>query len=164
MKTLTLLRHAKSSWTRPRLADHERPLNGRGKRDAPLMAKRFHEAGIRPSLILSSAAVRAWSTARIFAREISYPNEFLQRDIKLYLASPDTLIDIIASQDSGFNSIVLVGHNPGLTELAQFLVPGVTDNIPTCGLVSVSIDADDWNLRTANRFELNLYDFPKNAR
>ncbi|MDH4048279.1 MAG: histidine phosphatase family protein [Gammaproteobacteria bacterium] len=163
MKTLTLLRHAKSSWTRPGLADHDRPLNERGERDTPLMARRLTDAGIRPSLILSSTATRALSTARILAREIGYPAEFLQRDAGLYLASRQSLIDVISEQDNGFNSIVIVGHNPGLTELADFLVPGITDNIPTCGFFCVSLDADDWNLRAARSIELYRYDFPKNA-
>jgi phosphohistidine phosphatase len=162
MKTLTLLRHAKSSWAEPGLADHERPLNRRGESDAPIMAKRLLDAGIRPSLILSSPAVRAWNTAKIISREIGYPTEFLQRDIKLYLASANSLIDIVAKQDKGFNSIVVVGHNPGLTELAEYLVPGAVDDIPTCGLFSVSIDSEDWDIRSHPKAALNLFDFPKN--
>jgi phosphohistidine phosphatase len=164
MKTLTLLRHAKSSWAESRLADHNRPLNDRGERDVPVMAQSMMDAGIRPSLILSSPAVRAWTTARIIAREIGYPAEFLQRDPALYLANRSTLLDVVSRQENGFNSIVLVGHNPGLTELAQFLVPGITDNIPTCGLFSVSIDVDDWNIRDAGPFELKAYETPKNNR
>ena len=163
MKTLTLLRHAKSSWDEPGLADHDRPLNSRGERDVPRMASRLADAGIRPSLILSSPALRAWTTARLVAREIGYPVEFLQREQRLYMAGVKTLIDVIGKQEHRFNNVVLVGHNPGLTELAQFLVPGVTDNIPTCGLVSVFIDADDWDVRSRDKVRLNVFDFPKNA-
>ncbi len=163
MKTLTLLRHAKSSWDEPGLADFDRPLNERGERDVPRMASRLADAGIRPSLILSSPAVRAWNTARLVAREIGYPVEFLQREPRLYLASVTTLIDVIGQQENRFNNIVLVGHNPGLTEIAQYMIPGVTDNIPTCGLVSVFIDADDWDIRSRDRLRLNLFDFPKSA-
>lgn len=161
MRTLTLLRHAKSSWNNPGLGDHERPLNPRGERDAPEMARRINEAGIRPSLIVSSPATRAWNTAKFLANEISYPNEFLQRDNKLYGASLDTLIRYLASQDSGFNSILMVGHNPGLTEFANYLVPHVTNNLPTAGVVSVQIDSDDWDLRDAKSITLELYDYPK---
>ncbi len=161
MKTLTLLRHAKSSWSNPGLGDHERPLNPRGERDAPEMARRINEAGIRPSLIVSSPATRAWNTAKFLAKEISYPNEFLQRDNKLYGASLDTLIRYLASQDSGFNSILMVGHNPGLTEFANYLVPDVTNNLPTAGVLSVQIDSDDWDLRDAKSITLELYDYPK---
>jgi phosphohistidine phosphatase len=134
MKTLTLLRHAKSSWDSPGLADSERPLSRRGERDAPLTARRIKDAEIRPSLILSSPAVRAWTTARSVASELHYPPEFLQREQDLYLASRRRLIEVIGRQDRGFNSLLLVGHNPGLTELANYLVPGLTDNVPTCGL------------------------------
>jgi phosphohistidine phosphatase len=161
MKTLTLLRHAKSSWDNSGLADHDRPLNGRGRRDAPEMARRIHEAAIRPSLIVSSPATRTWETAKALATEISYPIEFLQRDNKLYLASLDTLIDFVGQQDPGFNNVVVVGHNPGMTEFANYLCPGLTGNMPTCGVVSVTIDTDDWNLRKNSPVTLNLYDYPK---
>ena len=161
MKTLTILRHAKSSWGDDNLVDHERPLNSRGKRDAPVMAARMAREGIRPSLILSSSAKRAWSTAKEVAKEISYPAEFLQRERDLYHAGVSRLLDVLAEQDDGFNNILLVGHNPGLTDFANYLVPDLTNNIPTCGYVAVSIDMDDWNLNNARSIELITYDYPK---
>ncbi len=161
MKTLTLLRHAKSSWEMPSLADSDRPLNERGERDAPVMAKRIVSARIRPSLILSSPAVRAWTTAKVVAKELHYPLEFLQREKDLYLASSERMLDIISRQDEGFNSLMLVGHNPGLTDLANYLVPDLTGNLPTCGVVSVRIDCDTWELRQDVAKELLLYDYPK---
>ena len=164
MKVLTLLRHAKSSWRDSSLADHERPLNRRGERDAPEMARRINEAAIRPSLIVSSPAIRAWTTAKIVAKEISYPTEFLQREAELYLASRNSLLDVIAEQDVGFNSIMVVGHNPGLTEFANFLVPGLTNNLPTCGVVSVAIDTDSWDLRRQAAVELKMHDYPKKVQ
>lgn len=161
MKTLTILRHAKSSWKDSTLADHDRPLNKRGERDAPVMAERIQQSGIRPSLILSSPAVRAWTTAKLIAKEISYPTEFLQRDERLYHAGVRKIIDVLAAQDVDFNSIMIVGHNPGLTDFANYLMPGLTDNIPTCGIVSMTIDTDDWNLKETRKVELAAYDFPK---
>ena len=161
MKTLSILRHAKSSWSDTGLSDRERPLNARGERDAPMMGKRLNESPVRPSLIVSSPAVRAWQTAKTVAREISYPKEFLQRDDRLYLASVRQILDVLAEQDQGFNSIMLVGHNPGLTELANRLVPGLTSNVPTCGLLAVEIDTDDWNILGNPATELVLYDYPK---
>ena len=161
MKTLTLVRHAKSSWKDASLADRDRPLNKRGKRDAPEMGRRIGDAGIRPSLIVSSPAVRAWTTAKIIAEQIGYPREFLQRERDLYLASLNTLLDVVAAQESGFNNVMLVGHNPGLTDFANFLSPGLTHNVPTAGVVCVSIDTDDWNLRGSPNIELVRYDFPK---
>ena len=161
MKTLTIVRHAKSSWKDSSLTDRERPLNRRGERDAPKMAKRIVAAGIRPSLILSSPAVRAWTTARTIAPEINYPIEFLQREDDLYLASVNTILDVLVAQDIGFNSIMLFGHNPGLTDFANYLVPGLTNNLPTTGVVSVSFDREDWSLYDKPEITLELHDYPK---
>lgn len=164
MKTLTLLRHAKSSWSDPGLIDHDRPLSGRGKRDLPVMGERLQRAGIRPSLILSSTAVRAWKTAKGIAKHISYPTEFLQREQRLYHAGVNRMLDVLAQQDDAFNSILLIGHNPGLTDFANYLVPGITDNIPTCGFVSLTVDSEDWNLKGEKKIELAVYDYPKKKR
>lgn len=161
MKTLTILRHAKSSWDEPELVDFDRPLNARGKRDAPVMGKRIKAAGLRPSLIVSSPAIRAWSTAKIVAAELAYPVEFLQRERELYHAGTERLFDVIARQDEGFNSILIVGHNPGLTDLANKLIPGLTSNLPTAGFVSVLVDTDTWVLRSRKSADLIEYNYPK---
>lgn len=163
MKILTLVRHAKSSWDDSKLSDRERPLNKRGEHDAPMMGKRIVAAEIRPSLILASPAVRAWTTAKILAQEIGYPLEFLQKENGLYLASLDNIIDVLVAQDAEFNSVMIVGHNPGLTTFANYLSPGLTDNLPTAGVVSVSFENDDWNLRSPPTTELLSYDYPKLA-
>lgn len=125
------------------------------------MARRIHAAGIRPSLIVSSPATRAWRTAKFVAKEIAYPNEFLHRDNTLYGASLDTLISFLGKQDIGFNNILMVGHNPGLTEFANYLVPNVTGNLPTAGVISVTIDSDDWDLRDKKSITLEIFDYPK---
>ncbi len=164
MKTLTLLRHAKSSWNTDGLADHERPLNTRGERDAPEMARRIHAAALRPSLIISSPAVRAWTTAKIVATEISYPLEFLQRDEHLYGASLNTLVDIGAAQEKGVNKRLSDGHNPGLKHFAKYPCPDLTATLPTCGLVSVTVESDTWDFRHYKPTTLDLYDYPKSAR
>jgi len=163
MKTLSLLRHAKSSWKDISLQDRDRPLNRRGQRDAPVMAERIKQAGIRPSLILSSPATRAWTTAKAIAHEIGYPLEFLQQEDLLYHASIRNILKVIAEQDEGFNNLMIVGHNPGLTEFANQLHPGLTDNIPTCGFVSFEIDCEDWNLDRDADINLLVYDYPKRA-
>ena len=119
------------------------------------------EAGIRPSQIISSPAVRAWTTAKIFARELGYPAEFLQREDGLYLASLDNLLDVVATQDPGFNHLMLFGHNPGLTDFVNYLVPGLTSNLPTSGVVSVNLETDDWMLYDRPPTELVLHDYPK---
>lgn len=161
MKILTLVRHAKSSWKDNNISDRERPLNKRGEHDAPIMGKRIVAAGIRPSLIMSSPAVRAWTTAKVIAEEIGYPREFLQKENSLYLASLDNIIDVLIAQDAEFNSIMVVGHNPGLTTFANYLSPGLTDNLPTAGVVSVGFEQEDWNLHSAPKTELLTYDYPK---
>lgn len=160
MKTLTICRHAKSSWANADIDDHDRPLNKRGERDAPIMGDLIKAAGIRPSLIISSTALRAWRTARIIAKQISYPIEFLQRESTLYHAGVNRLVELIAAQDEGFNNIMIIGHNPGLTDLASELIPGLTSNIPTSGFVSVLLDTDTWDLRTRNSCELIDYNYP----
>ena len=161
MKTLTIVRHAKSSWKDPHLSDRERPLNKRGERDAPVMGQRIAAAGIRPSLILSSPAVRAWTTAKVIAAQINYPREFLQQERRLYMAGVSDMLDVIVAQDEGFNSLMLVAHNPGLTDFANFLVPGLTNNLPTAGVVSVNIDQDSWSLYERPKTELIFHDWPK---
>jgi phosphohistidine phosphatase len=161
LKILTIVRHAKSSWKDTSLSDRKRPLNTRGERDAPVMGRRIHEHGIRPSLIITSPAKRAWKTAKIIAREIHYPLEFLQREDGLYLASLNEILDTIVAQDNGFNNLMIVGHNPGLTDFANFLVPGLTNNLPTAGVVSVEIDQDDWSLYTQPQARLLVHDWPK---
>ncbi len=161
MKILSIVRHAKSSWNDTSLSDRKRPLNKRGERDAPIMGKRISDHGIRPSLIVTSPATRARNTAKIIADELNYPSEFLQRENHLYLASLDEILDVIVAQDDGFNSPMIVGHNPGLTDLVNFLQPGLTINLPTAGVVSVQIDQDNWNLFERPKTELLVHDWPK---
>jgi phosphohistidine phosphatase len=161
MKLLTIVRHAKSDWKDASLTDRQRPLNARGERDAPEMGRRIANHGIRPSLIVASPATRAWKTAKIIAREIDYPNEFLQREDKLYMASLEDLLDVVVAQDDGFNSLMVVCHNPGLTDFANFLVPGLTNNLPTAGVVSVQIDQEDWSLHKRPKTTLLAFDYPK---
>ncbi len=163
MKTLTLVRHAKSDWNDRRLSDSQRVLSERGERDAPAMGKRIAALGLRPSLLISSPAVRAYSTARYVAAELGYPVEFLQREESLYLASLNHLLDVVMAQDDSFNSIMLFGHNPGMTEFANFLVPGLTNNLPTAGVVAVQIDQEDWNLYSQPVAELIRYIYPKDG-
>jgi phosphohistidine phosphatase len=115
-------------------------------------------------LIITSPAKRAWTTAKIIAHEINYPLEFLQREDGLYLASLNEILDTIVAQDNGFNNLMIVGHNPGLTDFANFLVPGLTNNLPTAGVVSVEIDRDDWSLYTQPQAKLLVHDWPKNPR
>lgn len=160
-RTLTLFRHGKSSWDDETLDDHERPLNERGQRDVPEMARRLKAAGIRPSLIVASNAKRTWQTAKLIADALGYPREFLHREQELYLATPNQIAAFLAEQDDRFHSILMCGHNPGLTELAVRLVPGLTDNVPTSGLVTVRSVSADWRTFFAGDVELVRFDTPR---
>ena len=163
MKRLSLLRHAKSSWSGNNLKDRERPLNKRGERDAPYMGSRLLARKLRPSLIITSPAVRAVTTARYIAEALGYPFEFVQRERELYLASPRVIFDVLAAQDDNFNDLLLVGHNPGLTDIVNQLLPELPlDNLPTAGVVCVESAADTWAEITKAKVELVFFDYPKN--
>ena len=160
-RRLTLLRHAKSSWDDDGLADRDRPLNQRGVRDAPLMGQRLKARGARPTLMVTSPAVRARQTAQIIAREIGYPQEFLQREEELYLASPEQILAVLARQESSFRDVIVCGHNPGLTELANRLTGAGIDNVPTTGLVVLGLEVGSWSDLDGTRGELLLFDYPR---
>ncbi|MGI9330197.1 MAG: SixA phosphatase family protein [Gammaproteobacteria bacterium] len=161
MKYLALLRHAKSSWKNANLDDFDRPLNARGERDAPMMGRRLQARGVRPSLIVSSPAERARQTARLIAQAINYPPEFLQREAELYLASPATILSVIAQQEDNFNNLVVCGHNPGMTDLANHLTDSRIDNVPTCGIVGMEADIQRWADSADAEWRLVFFDYPK---
>ena len=162
-RTLTLLRHAKSSWADPGLRDFDRPLNARGKRDAPEMGRRLKGRGLRPSLILTSPAARALATARAVAEALGYPDEFIEHEPGLYHASPDAILAIVARQDETHRHLLVCGHNPGMTELASRLVGTDIGNMPTAAVLSVAGDADDWAAFPYCALDLAGFDYPKNA-
>ena len=164
MRRLTILRHAKSSWDDASLSDFDRPLNRRGERDAPEMGRRLRERGIRPSLIVSSDAQRAFTTASIIAREIGYPQEFIQREHELYHASPADVIDVLIDEAGDFNDVLVVGHNPGLTNLANRLGDIRFDNIPTCGVVAIDLEVSAWSELHDARGTTAWFDYPKKRR
>ena len=163
MKRLTLVRHAKSSWTEVLLSDHDRALAERGVRDAPRMGKRINARKLRPSLIISSTAVRAMSTARAIADALKYPLEFLQSEKELYLATPDKILEIACAQEDNFSDLMVVGHNPGMTDLVNQLLPALClHNLPTCGVVAIDFDTDAWAKLAEANAKLVFYDYPKN--
>ena len=162
MKTLTLVRHAKSSWNHPQLADFERPLNKRGRRDAPRMGRRMAAHDLRPQTIVSSPAVRALTTAEVIASALGYhPSEIIP-DERIYHAYSDQLLDVIRDFDASLQHVMLVGHNPGLTELVDQLAHAGIMNIPTCGIVVLGFPIDHWQDVSNGAGELLLFDYPKN--
>lgn len=162
-RRLTLLRHAKSSWEQPGLADRDRPLSARGLRDAPRIAARLREAGARPSLIVSSPATRTLTTARLFADALGLSSKGVVTDDRMYLATASELLDVIADQDESLEDLLLVGHNPGLTVLANRLLPTLQlDNLPTTGVVAMDLMLPVWSAAATCGVSLAYYDFPKN--
>jgi phosphohistidine phosphatase len=162
MKQLTLVRHAKSSWDDERLDDHERPLAPRGHRDAPRMGERLKRLKLEPDLLLTSTARRARETADYLAAALDIPSSGIRADRGIYLASPAELLAILARLDDSLESVVLVGHNPGFTELANRLLPSLRlDNLPTAAVVAVDCDTVRWrDIESASR-TLRFYETPK---
>jgi len=163
LKRLFLVRHAKSSWKNPDLEDFDRPLNKRGKRDAPLMGQRLKQAGTKPDLIISSPAKRAAKTAKVFAHEIGYPVENIGWIQPLYAAGAQTLLEVVRGLDDSFHQVLLVGHNPGLSYFAENLTGTAVDNIPTCGIFAVDFESGSWRSIREGAGILVFFDFPKRS-
>lgn len=161
MKTLYLVRHAKSSWKFSELDDFDRPLNRRGKRDAPMMGQRLQQQGVLPDLIISSPAERTRQTACTLAEAMGYSSAIRYKD-ELYHASPEQLLAAVQSVDDAVTTLMLVGHNPGLTALVNRFTPHLIDNVVTAGIVAIEFSAERWAEVRANSKEQFLwYDFPK---
>lgn len=143
MKTLYLLRHAKSGWDDASLTDQERPLEPRGERDAAKMSKRWSQLHEKPDLIMSSPAVRALATAKIVARGLEYKTQKITVEERLYAATAESLIDVIEALDDKLGRVMLVGHNPGFTELAHHFNSNVT-HMPTCALAEFRFEVGSW--------------------
>ena len=144
MKTLFLVRHAKSSRDEPALPDKDRPLNDRGKRDAPKMGERLAKRGVTPDLILSSPAKRALKTAQIIAKKLDYKLGDIAVDERLYATGADHLLDVIRKLGAKPKSVMLFGHNPELTDLAHHLSNEIT-HLPTCAVVEFTFDVKSWS-------------------
>jgi phosphohistidine phosphatase len=144
VKTLFLIRHAKSSRDDPTLHDKERPLNDRGKRDAPKMGERLAKSDAKPDLILSSPAVRALATAELIARKLDYKVKDIVVDERLYAAASDDLLQVIRELGDKPKCVMLFGHNPELTELAHRLSSKITD-MPTCAVAEFCFDTTSWS-------------------
>lgn len=161
MKTLTIVRHAKSSWKDPGLPDHVRPLNKRGRRDAPMMGRRLAEQGPPVELIVSSPAVRAAETAEAMAAEMEYPWDEIVMDDELYEADCAEILMVIERQDDWFDHLMLIGHNPGLTELVNSLARLGIDNLPTCGVVRLEYDVWRWGQISQVEPRQVTFDYPR---
>jgi phosphohistidine phosphatase len=161
VKRLYLIRHAKSSWKDPDLADFERPLNRRGKKDAPFMGKRLKKYGVKPDLIISSPAKRALKSATIIANEIDFPTKKIITDMTVYQADVPNLLDLIQNIDDSNSQVMLIGHNPDLTSLANYLSNYAISNIPTCGIFCIDFEISSWKNVAAGKGIFKFFDYPK---
>jgi phosphohistidine phosphatase len=160
MKKLILARHAKSSWE-SFSADIERTLNERGLHDAPIMASYLKSQNVIPDVIISSPAVRAQTTARFYAEQLLESDNNIITEDSIYEASEQTLLNIIISLSNEANTVMLVGHNPAFTMLANILANERIVDMPTCSSVTINFDVADWagvDIRTG---KMERFDYPK---
>lgn len=161
MKTLYLVRHAKSSWKYPDLDDFERPLNKRGRKNAPVIGKTLKKLEVTPDLIMSSPANRAAMTARIIAAWINYPLENIRYSEAIYESSEKALLHFIQQIDDAVKKAMVVGHNPALNGLASYIADQSITNIPTGGVCCVELDISCWAKISQQCGKLKFFEFPK---
>jgi phosphohistidine phosphatase len=162
MKTLLLVRHAKSSRDDPALSDKDRPLNARGERDAPEMGARLAKRNVKPDLILSSPASRALKTAAIIAKKLDYKSKDIVVEDRLYAVGADDLLDVILELDDKLERVMVFGHNPEMTELAHRLSSKITDML-TCAVAEFTFDSKSWSNVGTDKPATVALDYPKRS-
>lgn len=145
MRTLFLIRHAKSSWSFPGLSDFDRPLNERGEQAAPMMAGILAKSGAIPQLLVTSPAKRAYTTACYFADQFGISHSEIVQELSIYESSTNTLLRLIQQLPSTATTVCMFGHNPTFTDFVNHFSKRFIDNIPTCGMVKLECSAPDWS-------------------
>ena len=164
MLRLTLVRHAKTEAGYEGQEDWDRMLEPRGQRDAPEMGRRLKGRGLKPDKVITSPAVRALATTTILTRELGVAAAKVTQDEQLYLASPKVLLKVIQELGGSAKHLMIVGHNPGLTEFADTLSDERSvDNMPTCAMYSVEFDIESWSDLTLGSGVNVEFDYPKNS-
>ncbi|HDK43273.1 MAG TPA: histidine phosphatase family protein [Desulfobacteraceae bacterium] len=161
MKSLLLCRHAKSSWSDITLADIDRPLNKRGRRDAPLMGARLAMLGVKPDAVVSSPARRAYKTARYLAGALGFSRKMIIVINEIYEASPDILLATVRAFDNNVEQVIMVGHNSEITVLANKLGGLGIDNIPTCGVVALDFAVRSWRDVMKSQGAQAFFEYPR---
>ena len=161
MKKLWIVRHAKSSWDDFNLADHDRPLNKRGKNDAPLMAQKIKDDYPTPKMMISSTAKRAFTTCRTFNDAFELPKSRVVKDANLYHPSIADCLGAIHKLDDAVETGAIFGHNPTFTYLIHELTNEGPDNLPTCGCALITSDAKSWDTFESGICELTTLIYPK---
>lgn len=159
MKRLILLRHSKSSWSNPDLDDFDRPLNNRGKKDAPFIAEIFNAKLIKLNLIICSGSRRTLQTAELFAHKIKYSSENVIEN-NLYEASALEILDVICHLNENINNVLLIAHNPGITNLVNLLCAEKIVNVPTSGLVGLTYNGM-WKELSEKNCDMIFFEYPK---
>lgn len=162
MKTLIIVRHAKSSWDNIGQDDIERPLNDRGKKDAPEMAKRLKDRNIKIDKFVSSPAKRAKRTAKYFAEAYDVDKKDIVLIDELYEASPANFYQVAAQLKDDWDIVAIFSHNPGITSFVNSLTNVQIDNMPTCGVFAVSIPGNQWANFKSEEKSFLFFDYPKN--
>jgi phosphohistidine phosphatase len=161
LKSLILVRHAKSDWADPSLKDFDRPLNDRGKRDAPIMAHRLVDKKIKIDAFISSPAKRAKRTAELFAAQYKTDKKDIIFFEELYLAEPEAFFNVIAQTGDDYSTIAVFSHNEGITQFANQLSDVRVDDMPTCSMFAVKMKLKKWkDFREAEK-EFWFFDYPK---
>ncbi len=161
MRRLTLIRHARSSWKETSLDDFDRPLNMRGKKNAPEMGRRLAQQHFRPDMMLASPAARALATAQLIAEQIGWPIDRLVREPRIYGADVDELIAVIRGLEDSWRHVALFGHNPGFTDLGNWLAAAAVDNLPTCAVLDLELDIASWSQAGKRTGRVLQFDYPK---
>ena len=164
MKTLYLLRHAKSSSENPGCKDFDRPLSKRGLNDVPVMASRFKERKFSVQLMISSSAKRAQTTASLMAKNIGFPVKDIISNSDLYFAGIEMFLRVVSLIEENCESAMLVGHNPSITDFANCMTNKSIDNMPTCGLIKMSLPINYWSDTVLGKGTFMEFDCPKNLR
>jgi phosphohistidine phosphatase len=160
LKTLFLVRHAKSSWSDATLADRERPLAKRGRRAARRMGRRLAERKARPDLMISSPALRALKTARLMARKLQHPRRRIQVDDTLYAATLAAVLRRVRDLDERYARVMLFGHNPQIAQLVRHFSRRITP-MPTCAVACFTFAADAWSDVGPQTLRHVEFDYPK---
>lgn len=160
-KTLVLVRHAKSSWKDASLADIDRPLNKRGKRNVPEMGRWLSGQGAPPDAVVSSPANRALSTARVLANELGLEPSSIAVDEDIYFAGTDGMVRALERVDDDHDRVMMVGHNPVMTRLLNQLTGSDVWNMPTCAIAIIHFDMTSWGLVDSTPGRLVAYQTPK---
>lgn len=161
MKFLYLIRHAKSSWENPSQTDFDRTLNERGLKDAPRMANLLKSKNVKPDCIISSPAVRAFTTALIFAKQFDYEESKILSEDNIYEASTRDLTEIVQQINDEYETVFLFGHNPGISSFANLISNKPVADMSTCTIVGLEIDTDSWSKLERYSGKTILYEYPK---